>query len=122
MRHLFSAAAIVVAFGSTAVPAQTEQVYKPGEGVTLPVIVKRVNPDYTAEAMREQIEGVVVLTGVVRRDGHVTDITVKQSLDSVHGLDQRAIAALKMWEFKPGLKDKEPVAVQIDVQMKFTLK
>jgi len=124
MRQLLtaSAIAIVMALGSTAAIGQEDKVYAPGDGVSLPVPVKQVHPDYTAEAMQQRIEGVVVLSAVVRRDGHVTDVTVKRSLDSVYGLDRKAVEALGQWEFKPGTKDKEPVAVQIDVQMNFTLK
>src|SRR4051812_3349487 len=121
MRFLLTTSTIV-AIISTTMLGQTEKVYSPGDGVSLPVVAKRVNPEYTSEARQQQIEGVVTLTSVVRRDGHVTDVKVKQSLDSVYGLDQKAIEALRQWEFKPGMKDNEPVAVQIDVQMKFTLK
>jgi TonB family protein len=121
MRQLLTASAIAAVI-STTMLGQTEKVYSPGDGVSLPVVVKRVNPDYTSEAMQQQIEGIVTLTSVVRQDGHVTDVKVKQSLDSVYGLDQKAVEALRQWEFKPGTKDNEPVAVQIDVQMKFTLK
>ncbi len=55
-------------------------------------------------------------------DGKVGDVTVAESLDSIYGLDKNAVAAMKQWEFKPGMKDGKPVAVRIHVQMAFTLK
>jgi protein TonB len=84
--------------------------------------VKQVKAFYTEEARRQQIEGTVLLSCVVRADGRVTDVAVIQSVDAVYGLDKNAVEAMKQWEFKPGMKDKKPVAVKIEVNMNFTLK
>jgi TonB family protein len=62
------------------------------------------------------------LAAVVLDDGKVGDVSVSQSLDSVHGLDEEAVKAMKQWEFKPGTKDGKPVAVRIHVQMRFALR
>jgi TonB family protein len=103
--------------------AQTEStVYKAGNGVTLPTIVKQVKADYTKEAKDQRIEGVVVLDCVVLPNGSVSNITVSRSLDSVYGLDRKATEAMAQWQFKPGTKDGKPVAVRIAVEMNFTLK
>lgn len=96
--------------------------YDPGNGVSLPVVVRRVNPTYTPEAQEQKIEGIVGMTAVVHADGHVGDVRVTSSLDAKHGLDQQATNALKQWEFKPGTKDGQPVSVRIKVQMMFTLR
>jgi len=98
------------------------QVYEPGDGVSLPQVVKQVKASYTSEAMRQMIEGDVMLGVVVRADGRVGDVQVKESLDAVYGLDQEAIKAMKQWEFKPGMKDGKAVAVRVDVKMRFTLR
>ncbi len=102
--------------------AQDTQVYDPGNGVTLPQVVKQVRADYTSEAMQQRIEGDVVLEGVVRDDGRVGDVKVSESLDSVYGLDEEAVKAFKQWEFKPGTKDNKPVSVRIHVKMRFALR
>ena len=102
--------------------AQSQQVHKPGSGVTLPVVVHEVKPDYTPEALQQKIQGSVVLGIVVLADGTVGDITVEHSLDATYGLDQQAIDAAKQWTFKPGTKDGKPVAVSVTFQMVFTLK
>jgi len=91
-------------------------------GVTLPQPTRQVKAQYTAEAMRQMIEGDVLLGVVVKADGSVGDVNVKESLDSVYGLDENAVKAMKEWAFKPGTKDGKPVAVRVDVKMKFTLK
>ena len=97
-------------------------VYKPGDGVMLPVVTKQVRAEYTAEAKRARIVGSVMLEGVVLPDGTVGDVRVERSLDTEHGLDQAAVDAFKQWLFKPGTKDGKPVAVMINLEMTFSLK
>ena len=87
---------------------------------TAPRAVKQPRPDYTAEATRLGISGTVVLEAVVQPDGSVGPIRVARSLDTLHGLDDAAIAALKQWEFSPGVKDGKPVAVLVTVELSFT--
>ena len=114
-------AVFVIALGAVLV-AQDTTVYKPGNGVSLPRIVKQVKAEYTSEAMRQMIEGTVTLDVVVKPDGNVGEVAVKESLDAVYGLDEQAIKAMKQWQFKPGEKDGKPVAVRVDVKMNFTLR
>ena len=102
--------------------AQDSTVYTPGNGVSLPEVVKRVKADYTQEAMQNRIEGKVVLAAVVMADGGVGDVQVVESLDTIYGLDRNAVAAMKQFTFKPGMKDGKAVNVRIHVEMNFTLK
>jgi protein TonB len=101
--------------------AQSDTVYKPGDGVSLPKVTRQVGPQYTSEAMSHRIEGVVVLDVVVKADGAVGDVKVTQSLDTVYGLDDASVKAMKQWAFKPGMKDGKPVAVRVEVSMTFAL-
>jgi periplasmic protein TonB len=98
------------------------QVYSPGDGVSLPVVVTRVAPQYTPAAMEARIEGTVLLDCVVLADGMVGDVSVSRSLDPMLGLDQEAVKAAKQWTFKPGTKDGKPVAVRVQIESTFTLK
>jgi TonB family protein len=113
------AAGSVVPFSSS---VQTTKVYKGGDGVTLPVVVKEGKPEYTREAMNQGIQGSVFMAVVVLDSGDVGEVRVTQSLDDEYGLDAQAVAAMKQWKFKPGMKDGKPVAVEVTVQMTFTLK
>jgi TonB family protein len=97
-------------------------VHKPGNGVTLPEVVKEVKPQYTARAMQEKIQGSVWLLCVVGPTGDITDVKVSRSLDAEFGLDQAAIDAARQWKFKPGRKDGKAVAVQITIELTFTLR
>ena len=119
MRILIGACIVMAGVG---IAAQEQTVYKPGNGVTLPAVVKQVKADYTQEAMDAHIEGTVGLQVVVLADGAVGDVKVTQSLDPTYGLDQQAVKAIKQWQFKPGTKDGKAVAVQVDVMIRFTLK
>jgi protein TonB len=112
----------VTAFTFFAASLAAQEVFTPGNGVSLPTVVKQVRPEYTEAAKAARIEGDVVMQAIVLADGRVGDVAVTKSLDSVNGLDDQAVTALKLWVFEPGTKDGIPVAVRIYVQTRFTLK
>lgn len=119
MKSVALAAAVLL---SASVSAQ-EPVYKVGdEGVGPPKLVFDVKPGYTAAAMRAKIQGSIEMQTVVDQDGKPGAITVTKSLDKEHGLDDKAVEALKQWRFEPGRKDGKAVSVQVSVLMTFTLK
>jgi periplasmic protein TonB len=122
MRTFHTMLAVTILVATVGMGAQSAQVYEPGNGVTLPHVVKQVQARYTDEATQNRIEGNVELAAVVLDDGKVGDVSVSRSLDSVHGLDEEAVKAMKQWEFKPGTKDDKPVAVRIHVIMRFALR
>jgi protein TonB len=97
-------------------------VYRPGNGVTLPRVLREVKPQYTSDAMRAKVQGTVLLECVVRTDGSVTDVQVVRSLDSTFGLDQEAVKAAGQWRFQPGTRMGEPVAVLVTIELTFTLR
>lgn len=88
----------------------------------LPKTSHEVKPTYTAAAMQQKIQGSVIMSVVVLDSGDVGSITILHSLDEEYGLDQQAVDAMQQWKFTPGKKDGKPVAVQITVQMTFTLR
>ena len=96
--------------------------YRPGNGVTTPVVLREVKPQYTSDAMRAKVQGTVLLECVVRPDGSVGDVQVLRSLDSTFGLDQEAIKAAKQWKFAPGTRLGEPVSVVVTIELTFTLR
>ena len=97
-------------------------VYQLGSGVTTPVPVFQPTPQYTSDAMRARVQGVAVVSCVVRPDGTVSDVEVVRSLDATFGLDGEAIKAARRWRFKPGTLRGEPVAVRVVIEMSFTLR
>jgi periplasmic protein TonB len=113
---------VVAAVVAVLSPVRAQEVFSPGNGVTLPTVVREVRPDYTEAAKAEHLEGKVLLGVVVRADGTVGDVTVDESLDKVYGLDDEAVKAATQWTFKPGTKDGMAVAVRVHIEMRFTLK
>jgi periplasmic protein TonB len=97
-------------------------VYRPGNGVTLPRVLKEVRPQYTSDAMRAKVQGTVLLECVVRPDGSVSDVQIIRSLDPTFGLDQQAVVAARKWLFAPGTRLGEPVPVLITIELTFTLR
>jgi protein TonB len=96
---------------------------RPGNGVTYPTLIKEVKPNYTAEAMRAKIQGVVTLEAVVLADGTVGPVRVTRSLDPNFGLDQEAERTVKLWRFNPATnRVGERVPVLVEIEMTFTLR
>ncbi len=96
--------------------------YREGNGVSSPVLIHETKPNYTGEAMRARIQGLVKLEAIVMPDGTVGDVRVVHSLDQQFGLDKEAIRTLRQWRFKPGMRLGQPVPVLILVEISFTLR
>ena len=92
-------------------------VFKVGGDVSSPQVLSRVDPEYTEQARKGECQGKVVLNVVVQRDGTVRDLRVVQSLD--RGLDQKAIEAVRQWQFEPGMKNGQPVDVAAIIEVAF---
>lgn len=97
-------------------------IYREGNGVTSPRVIKEVKPSYTGEAMRARIQGLVTMEAVVMPDGSVGNVQITKSLDSNFGLDKEAIKTVKQWRFEPGRRLGQPVPVLIVIEMTFTLR
>ena len=87
--------------------------------VTEPVLLWKIEPEYTDEARRAKIQGTVVLHIEVDTRGQAQNITVRQSLGL--GLDERAIEAVRRWRFRPGYRDGKPWVTAAMVQVNFRL-
>jgi TonB family protein len=96
--------------------------YRPGNGVTMPRLLREMKPNYTSDAMRAKIQGTVLVECIVNTHGDVTDVKILKSLDPTFGLDQEAIKAAKQWRFIPGTRLGEPVPVLISIELSFTLR
>jgi protein TonB len=93
-----------------------------GNGVSSPRLIVEVKPNYTAEAMRAQIEGMVELEIVVLANGSVGRIRLVRPLDGKFGLDQEAINAVRQWRFEPGRHLGKAVPVRVAVELSFNLR
>jgi TonB family protein len=83
-------------------------------------VLREVKPQYTETARQRGLQGDVLLEIVVRRDGSVGDVRIVQGLG--HGLDQRAVEAVRQWRFAPAQRLGVPVDVMVEVAMEFRLR
>jgi protein TonB len=81
-------------------------------------LVYDVAPKYPPEAGRARIEGTVVLLAVIGKDGTVEEVRVEKGLPV---LAQAAIEAVKQWRYRPYLLNGEPVEVDSQITINFTL-
>jgi TonB family protein len=93
--------------------------YRPGGGVSLPVVISHPEPDYSEEARKAKWQGTVTVSLVVNTAGRPEKITVTKALGL--GLDQKAVEAVQKWRFKPGQKNGKPVPVQATLEIHFRL-
>jgi protein TonB len=93
--------------------------YRVGGGVSAPFAIFDPEPEYSDEARQAKYQGTVMLWVVVGTDGRPREIRVQRSLGM--GLDEKAVAAVRGWKFRPGMKDGVPVAVQVNIEVDFRL-
>jgi periplasmic protein TonB len=94
-------------------------VYKVGGGISAPQAVSTPDPEYTEDARNAKTQGTCILWLIVDDHGNPRDIRIVRGLG--HGLDAKAIEAVKQWRFQPAEKDGHPVNVQISVEVAFRL-
>jgi TonB family protein len=97
----------------------TEPVYKVRDGVKPPRLVYSPEPDFSEEARKRKVRGVVTLSVVVTSVGKTTLVRVLQGLG--HGIDEKAVEAVSKWKFQPATKDGKPVSAEIAVEVDFGL-
>lgn len=93
--------------------------YRIGGAVSAPVLLYKVEPEYSEEARKAKYQGVVVLKVVVDPTGRVVNPQIVRSLGL--GLDEKAIEAVRKWKFRPGYKDGKPVSVIAEIEVSFRL-
>ena len=101
---------------STAGPSD---VYRVGNGVSAPSLFRKVEPQYSEAGRKLRAQGRVLLSIVVQPDGTAQDLKVLTSLG--YGLDEKAVEAVRKWQFKPSMKDGKPVPVGAQVDVSFSL-
>jgi protein TonB len=106
---------IVSAPTSAAQPAAT---IKLSQGIAQGLLMKRVPPIYPAAARQARIQGAVELQATIGKDGNITNLK-QSSGDKVLG--HAAIDAVKQWKYRPYLLDGQPVEIQTQVTVNFTL-
>ncbi len=96
----------------------TPQRIKIGGAVQQAKLVRQPHPVYPPLAKQARISGVVKLSAIISKDGTI------QKLEVISGhplLVPAALEAVKQWVYQPTLLNGEPVEVQTQIDVNFTL-
>jgi protein TonB len=78
------------------------------------------NLRYPISAQEEGINGKVILSFIIEKDGHLSNIVVERAAG--HGFDEEAMRVLKMAKaWKPGMQNGQPVRVRYAIPINFQL-
>jgi periplasmic protein TonB len=84
----------------------------------MPVLISLPPPVYPDMARQAEVEGTVMVRALVGKDGKVQDAFVTEGVPM---LNDAAVAAAKKAVFKPALQQHKPVAVWVQIPMRFSL-
>jgi len=109
----------IISSTPVAVPkVATPQRVRVSSGVSSGLLIRRVNPTYPPLARQARIQGTVILQAQISKDGSIENL---QLVSGHPMLAPAAIEAVKQWKYKPYLLNGEPVEVDTQVQVNFTL-
>jgi len=99
-------------------PVATPQRVRGSQGVTQGLLIRKIQPNYPPLARQARIEGSVLLQAEISKDGTIENL----HLISGHPmLAPAAIEAVKQWKYKPYILNGEPVEVETQITVNFTL-
>jgi len=84
-----------------------------------PVRISGPKPQYTEEARKNEVSGSVILRVLVGADGDVKQVRLVSGLP--YGLNEKAIDAARQTKFKPAMKDGQPVAFWVQLEIGFNI-
>lgn len=99
--------------------AEFKQSQSRGELIA-PEATHKVDPGYPTELMRQNVQGTVTLYAVIRSDGTVGNVRVLNGADQ--RLDALATRALTRWQFRPALRDGNPIDLEAVFMIPFRLR
>jgi protein TonB len=90
-----------------------------GGGVSAPVLIYSVDPEFSEEARKAKAAGHVLVALWVDEKGLPTHVRVLRGLGM--GLDEKAVAAVKQYRFRPSMENGKPVMVQMNIDVMFQI-
>jgi protein TonB len=92
-------------------------VMHPGAGVSPPIVIYSVEPEFSDEARRQKYQGMCMVELIVDEHGNPTHVHVEHPLGM--GLDEKAVEAVKQYKFKPAYYHGRPVPVDVIIAVNF---
>jgi protein TonB len=87
-------------------------------GVAQGLLIRKVEPQYPSLARQARIQGMVVLQALIGKNGSVQNLRV---ISGHPMLIQSAVDAVKQWRYKPYYLNGEPIEVETQINVNFTL-
>jgi protein TonB len=87
---------------------------------TAPVLTRRIEPYYPADARRTRRQGWVDVRFVVEADGSVSHASVIDA-DPRNVFDRAALSAVERWQFTPGTRSGTPTSMEVRQRIDFRL-
>jgi TonB family protein len=82
-------------------------------------LLKKVNPSYPPEAKQARVQGVVRMRAVIGKEGDILGLTLLMSPSPE--LARSAMEAVNQWKWQPTLLNGQPVEIQTDIDVNYTL-
>ena len=82
------------------------------------LLIRQIKPTYPPLAKQTRIQGTVVLQAIIARDGTIQQLRVASGHPI---LTQAAVEAVQQWRYRPYLLNGEPVEVETQITVNFTL-
>ena len=92
---------------------------KIGNGVSAPVLTYSVPPEYSEQAKKDNVGGIVVVHLWVDEQGRPEHVRVLRGVGKV--LDEKAVEAVKQYKFKPAMEAGRPVLVELSTEVNFKI-
>ena len=92
---------------------------KVGGDVSAPKLLNGLEPGSNEYAQKNGIAGLTLFRTVVDAQGKPTEIAIARPIG--FGLDEKAIEAIRKSNFKPAMKDGQPVPVVVDLVVTFRI-
>jgi len=90
-----------------------------GGGVSAPVVIFQVDPEFSEEARKAKFMGVVTVNLWVDEKGNPQHVRVLRGVGM--GLDEKAMEAVKQYKFKPAMEGGKPVLVELNIEVNFQI-
>jgi protein TonB len=94
-------------------------IYHVGGGVSAPVLLYHPDAEFTEEARKNKFYGNVLVDVVVDEQGRPTNVRCVRDVGM--GLGEKAVEAVRLYKFKPSMKDGKPVKVEVTVNVDFQI-
>src|SRR2546427_6909909 len=110
---------------AAAPPIEYDDISRVGPGISAPMVIRRVEPQYppgrpaTGEASRARLVGTVILQAVIQTNGTADILKVVKPLPL--GLTESALEAIQQWRFRPAVQNGKDIPVALNIEVGFNL-